>query len=82
MNYNRLSNPKGTAMITENNYSYGKQEEAKDKGTVRCSTCNRKMRVSSTWVEDNHKNILCEDCYQKLMFPDLDDSYERKIVRP
>ena len=69
-------------MITENNYSSGKEEKRKEVDQKRCSICNREMRFSGKWVEDDNHNILCEACYQRLMFPDLDDSYQRKIVRP
>ena len=49
-----------------------------DTGKVKCSKCNRELRNFYEWIGDR-KNILCEGCYQNLIFPFLNNSYEKEF---
>jgi hypothetical protein len=48
-----------------------------DVGKIKCSNCNRELKFSSNWIDD-HDHILCEACYQNLVFPFLNDGYDLK----
>ncbi len=48
-------------------------------GKVKCSKCNRELispyKMIGDWIGNNN-NVLCEDCYEDLIFPLLNDNYE------
>lgn len=48
-------------------------------GKVKCSKCNRKIlspyKMIGSWT-GNDNNVLCEYCYENLIFPFLNDNYE------
>jgi formylmethanofuran dehydrogenase subunit E len=47
-------------------------------GKVKCSKCNRELispnKMIGDWIGNNN-NVLCEACYQDLLFPPLSNSY-------
>lgn len=45
---------------------------------VRCSRCNRKLKASHERIGDR-THVVCEHCYQYIVFPGLENSHE---VRP
>ena len=52
-------------------------------GKVKCSKCNRELtspyKTIGDWIGNNN-NVLCEACYQDLVFPFLNDSYELHYI--
>ena len=54
-------------------------DKSVDVGKVKCSKCNRELispyKMIGNWT-GNDNNVLCEDCYENLIFPFLNDSYE------
>ena len=45
---------------------------------IRCTKCNRKLEASHERIGD-HKNVVCEHCYQFLVFPYLNYSHDVRL---
>ena len=58
-------------------------DKSVDVGKVKCSKCNRELispyKMIGNWT-GNDNNVLCEDCYENLIFPFLNDSYELHYI--
>jgi hypothetical protein len=49
-----------------------------DIAQIRCTQCYRKLKASRERIGD-HKNVVCEHCYQSLVFPYLNYSHEVRL---
>jgi formylmethanofuran dehydrogenase subunit E len=49
-----------------------------DIAQIRCTKCNRKLKASRERIGD-HKNVVCEHCYQSLVFPYLNYSHDVRL---
>lgn len=57
-----------------------REKKVFDTDKVKCSSCNQELGSFSKQIE-GHQNVLCEACYQNLMFPFSSNSYELMLNR-
>ena len=54
------------------------EDKTIDIAQIRCSQCNRKLEASHERIGD-HKYVVCEHCYQYLVFPNVNYSHEVRL---
>ena len=56
-----------------------KTDNSDNVAKVKCSKCNRVLispyKMIGNWT-GNDNNVLCEACYENLIFPFINDNYE------
>lgn len=57
-------------MITNEDRPNLVEDQKVDIEKIKCSNCNRELKFSRNWVGD-YNHVLCEGCYQNLVFPFL-----------
>ena len=65
-------------MLKTKDCSKTTQDKTIDITQIKCTQCNRKLEASHERIGD-HKNVVCEHCYQYLVFPYLNSSHEVRL---